>query len=75
MSEETPILKGALVEELAEFFKSIGEPGYRGKQAFIRINRFQARSLSEFTKFHAGRSVIYQLGREILIRMNSRQRY
>ncbi|HMU83734.1 MAG TPA: 23S rRNA (adenine(2503)-C(2))-methyltransferase RlmN [Leptospiraceae bacterium] len=51
MSEETPILKGALLEELTEFFKSIGEPGYRGKQAFIRINRFQARTLSEFTEF------------------------
>ncbi len=48
---ETPSLKGMTQEELAEFFRSMGEPAFRGKQAFIRIHRFGARSLAEFSEF------------------------
>lgn len=44
-------LKGTTLDELTNEFKIIGEPAYRAKQAFLRINRHRARSLDEFTEF------------------------
>lgn len=44
-------LKGKLPEELAEQFNEIGFPAYRGKQAFMRLNRHLATSIDEFTEF------------------------
>ncbi len=48
---ETPILAGRFPEELAQIFKSFGEPAYRGQQAFRRINRHLTNRLEEFTEF------------------------
>lgn len=45
------ILKGKSLSELEAFFESIGEPRYRAKQAFRRINKHLAVSLDEFTEF------------------------
>ena len=44
-------LKGKSIKELEDFFFSLGEPRYRGMQAFRRINKHLARSLDEFTEF------------------------
>lgn len=44
-------LKGKFPEELAEEFRQMGEPAYRGKQAFMRIYRHRATSIEEFTEF------------------------
>jgi 23S rRNA (adenine2503-C2)-methyltransferase len=45
------ILKGKTVQELSELFRGLGEPAYRGKQAFGRINRLLAATLDDFTEF------------------------
>jgi len=48
---EDHILKGKSLHELESFFESIGEPKFRAKQAFRRINKHLAVSLDEFTEF------------------------
>lgn len=45
------ILKGKSLHELEDFFVGIGEPKFRAKQAFRRINKHLASSLDEFTEF------------------------
>ena len=44
-------LKGKLPEELAAEFKAMGQAGYRGKQAFLRIYKHRATSIDDFTEF------------------------
>ena len=45
------ILKGKSIDELKEIFKKIGEPAFRAKQAFLRINKHLAVTLDQFTEF------------------------
>jgi len=44
-------LKGKSIRELETIFKELGEPVYRAKQAFRRINKHQASSLDDFSEF------------------------
>lgn len=44
-------LKGKFPEELAEEFRQMGLPAYRGKQAFTRIYRHRATSIDDFSEF------------------------
>ena len=45
------MLKGKSIEELSDWFGTIGEPSYRAKQAFLRLYRHRARSLDDFSEF------------------------
>ncbi|MCB1319852.1 MAG: 23S rRNA (adenine(2503)-C(2))-methyltransferase RlmN [Leptospiraceae bacterium] len=52
MEKQDPqILKGKSLKELEQFFAELGEPSYRARQAFRRINKHLARSPDEFTEF------------------------
>lgn len=44
-------LKGRTPAELKELFETLGEPGYRAKQAFVRINKYRAALIDEFSEF------------------------
>lgn len=44
-------LKGQTLPELRALFAGLGEPEYRAKQAFTRINKHLAQKLEEFTEF------------------------
>lgn len=44
-------LKGLYPEELESTFREIGQPAYRAKQAFLRVNAQRATSLEEFSEF------------------------
>jgi len=48
---ETYNLKGKNTEQLKAIFERLGEPSFRAKQAFLRINKHLAKSLDEFTEF------------------------
>ncbi len=48
---EGQILKGMSIKELEQFFTSIGEPRYRGEQAFRRINKEFETNLDNFSEF------------------------
>ncbi len=47
-------LKGRSVHELEALFKEIGEPAFRGRQAFRRINKHLTTDINEFSDFPAG---------------------
>lgn len=42
---------GKTEDELKEIFLSLGEPAFRGKQAFHRVNKLLSSHLDEFTEF------------------------
>lgn len=44
-------MRGKSLGDLEHFFGELGEPAYRAKQAFRRINKHLARSLDEFSEF------------------------
>jgi 23S rRNA (adenine2503-C2)-methyltransferase len=46
-------LKGLLPEELAEYFSSLGEPAYRGRQVFRHFYALQTSSFEEMTDLPA----------------------
>lgn len=50
-TKEQIILKGASIGELQKIFESMGEPKFRAKQAFRRINKHMLTSIDEFSDF------------------------
>ena len=44
-------LKGKNIAELILFFKNINEPRYRGEQAFLRMHKYLATDIDEFSEF------------------------
>src|SRR5215470_3036742 len=58
---EKPHLQGMAMDELAEFVKNFGEPGYRARQIFNGLNARRLRSFDEMTGLpKAFRSPLYK---------------